>query len=115
MKKAYLTGALAVCFVFAVWMTGCEPRGALTGTITYHDGSPVTHVVVGAAEIDHYRLRDTQTNSAGRYIFGHASPGEWEITVNLENPRRQKSYRLTVRADQQNVFDIELPYSPPSS
>ena len=116
MRKACLLPLLVICSVVGVWMTGCEPSGTVTGIITYQDGSPAAHVWVGAAEIDHYRLHDTQTDSAGRYVVEHAARGEWEITVNLENPRRQETYRLTVfREDQQNVFNIVLPYPPPSS
>jgi hypothetical protein len=109
-KKVCLVLALLLCCAFSPWMTGCESKGTVTGTVTYKDGSPAAHVGVGAAELYEYRIHSTQTDSAGRYVFEDASPGEWQITVNSEDPSREISLRLNVKGDQQNVLDFTLPY-----
>ena len=113
MKRAWLIRVLSLCCAVLLWMTGCEGdetttrtyQPMLTGTVTYYDGSPAAHVWIGAA-ISEYRVRDAKTDSEGRYVFPSDSGSVLQLTVNLENPRRQYSYTVP---NQEDVFDIRLP------
>jgi hypothetical protein len=110
-KKVCLVLALLLCCALALWMTGCG-KTTVTGTVTYKDGSPAVGKMVVAIELYAYRAHNTRTDSAGRYVFEDASPGEWQIYVLREYRWSDgtPTYTLRVKANQENILDIPWPY-----
>ena len=85
-----------------------EITASITGTVTDPSGTVVPDARVTALDVNRSTSSVTQTNTAGIYVFPRITPGEYEVSVELQGFRKAIRAGINLELNQRARVDIQL-------
>jgi hypothetical protein len=112
--RRLVIAALALCFGVSMVAMGQEETAAtITGQVTDSTGALITEATVIVKNLATGAERQVKTNSEGSYVVTTLSPGDYTITVEQPNFKRQVM-NVTLNAKDRRLINIALETGAPS-
>ena len=80
----------------------------ISGSVTDSTGASVSAAIVTALNVANNFRRVTTSNAAGQYSLPGLTPGEYNLTVELQGFKKFQQTAMTLQVDQNAVIDVVL-------
>src|SRR5215472_16771877 len=103
---------LFIAAVVFAYVLGAMPVLAQTSAVSGHvvdsDGLPIQGALVDIVSAQTGEVHNTQTNSAGYYLFPPLNPGSYVIHVTAPNLAKATIDQITLEVGSSRAIDVEL-------
>ena len=102
-----LFGCLLILTITAIF-ANAQFKAGIQGTVTDNSGSIVTDATVTLTNRETNQTQQTKSSGEGFYRFSGLAPGQYTVTVEKENFKKQVVQNVTVNAEASEGVDVSL-------
>jgi hypothetical protein len=103
-----LTVFVALCAMTAPAVWGQAFTGTITGTVTDPNGAAIPEAAISVKNVATGDIRTGKTGGDGSFIFSQLTPGNYEVTVEMQGFRKSVQHDAVLRVNQTLEMNITL-------
>src|SRR5579859_7101886 len=108
MRRHYRSILLSAIVCLAVFANAQTPTGTIQGVVSDRTGAAIQGAIVNITKNTTNEMRQTTTDSAGRYIIPFVAPGMYTVAVEVRGFKSGKQDNVLVQVTETRPVNFKL-------